>query len=178
MEIVDIEIWQDIGIPGVIGLYQISTFGRIRSLHYWKLKIRKQLLKHGYLTIILRNNNSLHHYRVNRLMGLVFLWLAINNPKICVCHKDDNPLNNRLDNLFLWTMKENMQDKKLKGRCRDGWGLNKLVVLQYSKERVLLNEWSWINLAWVTLSISPWNISSCCQWKLKSAGWFLWEYKS
>jgi hypothetical protein len=32
-----------------------------------------------------------------------------------VCHKDNNPFNNRLDNLYMWTQKENMQ------QCINDW---------------------------------------------------------
>lgn len=42
----------------------------------------------------------------------------MNKDKILVCHKDDNPLNNRLDNLFLGTPMQNSTDMVNKNRAQ------------------------------------------------------------
>ena len=79
----------------------------------WTTKILKPYInKKGYAIIMICNKN----YSVHRLMWLVFLWLNLQDTKTFVCHKDDNPSNNHIDNLFLWTHSDNMQDMINKGR--------------------------------------------------------------
>ena len=55
-------------------------------------------------------------YLLSRVIAAAFLWLDINDSKMFVCHKDDNPSNNSVDNLFLWTHMDNMQDRNNKWR--------------------------------------------------------------
>lgn len=46
----------------------------------------------------------------------------IPNPenKPCVCHKDNNPLNNDVDNLYWGTVQENISQKVRDGRAKKG----------------------------------------------------------
>lgn len=56
---------------------------------------------------------------VHRLVALTFIPNPENKP--CVCHANDNPSDNRVENLWWGTHKENMQDMIRKGRdghCR------------------------------------------------------------
>lgn len=48
--------------------------------------------------------------QVSRIIWFTFLWLNMDNPYDCVLHKDDNPYNNRVENLFTWTYKDNYED--------------------------------------------------------------------
>jgi hypothetical protein len=79
----------------------------------WK-KLKPVLQKDWYLTVTLYKNKKSKVYRVHRLMGYVYLWLDINDSYMFVCHKDDNPLNNNINNLFLWTNSDNMKDHRYK----------------------------------------------------------------
>ena len=50
-----------------------------------------------------------------------WIWEQANGPipdGLFVCHRDDDPLNVNLDNLFLGTHSDNMQDMLAKGRGR------------------------------------------------------------
>lgn len=112
----EIEEWKD--IKGYEGLYQVSNFGRVKSLerkHKTKIKgkeclrrqkerILKQWKRSTYLLVDLWNEGkrdirSVHH--------LVFE--AFNNRQIggfFVHHKDENKYNNRADNLELMSVLE------------------------------------------------------------------------
>lgn len=97
------EIWKD--VKGYEGLYQISNFGRVKSLVY-KGKIKElQTDKNGYARTSLwkKNNGSLK--QVHRLVAIAF----IPNPqnKSQVNHIDGNKKNNNVNNLEWVTPSEN-----------------------------------------------------------------------
>lgn len=120
-----LEIWKD--IVWYEWHYQVSNLWRVKSLprlRYWSInyKIKEKYIKlidsNWYKLARLFINNKSTLYRVNRLVAQVFLWLDINDDRMFVCHKDDNPSNNRVDNLFLWRCKDNVRDCILKWRFK------------------------------------------------------------
>lgn len=107
------EIWKD--IIGYEGLYQVSSYGRIKSLpkkrtlrgriYFTKEILRIPVLhKNGYLQITLYKD-KVTIYSVHRLVALAF----ISNPhkKKEVNHLDGNKLNNDYKNLEWSTPSEN-----------------------------------------------------------------------
>ena len=110
------EIWKD--IVGYEGIYQVSNFGRVKSLErYHKTKIKgkdclrhqkerimKQWKRNSYFLVDLWNEGkrdirSVHHLVFemfnNQLIGENFIH-----------HKDENKFNNCVDNLELLSCKE------------------------------------------------------------------------
>lgn len=69
---------------------------------------------------------------VSRLVAQAFLWLNIDDSNMFVCHKDDNPRNNSVDNLFLWTHKDNAMDMTRKGRSPKNWNY----ISKYTEEQM------------------------------------------
>lgn len=205
----DWEEWRD--IPWYDWKYLASSYWRIYSIwtkpsikSRWRMMPWRKwrLLKwrkwgnywHLYVKLLWRNIS------VHRLVASAFLWLDLNsfiNPKtsLCVCHKDDNPWNNRYDNLFLWTNKDNHNDMMNKKRriFKSGienplygkpwimlWKFGKehhlsKVVYQY-KDWILIGKYYWIRYAGRITWVNFWDISKCCKWKAKSAWWFQWSY--
>lgn len=121
-------------VKGYEWLYDVSNYGRIRSYRritngvreIWHisrlLNPRKKRQSTTYATITLFHpTNRKYHYKVNRLVAQAFLWLDYNDKYTLVCHKDDNGMNNHVDNLFLWTHKDNTQDSINKWRCKLKW---------------------------------------------------------
>lgn len=175
------EIWKD--IPGYEWKYQVSSLWNVKSPEKfskigrklkWKM-LKQTLWTNGYLYIKLYWNNK-KNYVVQRLVWFTFLWLDLEwkwyKESLCVCHRDDNPLNNRLDNLFLWTQKDNMNDmyKKLRN-----WHTSKRVI-QFTKEWEFIKEWDSMSDASNILNINQWIISNCCNWKHKFAWNFIWKF--
>ncbi|MEG6615375.1 NUMOD4 motif-containing HNH endonuclease [Peptococcaceae bacterium 1198_IL3148] len=96
------EIWKD--IEGFEGFYQISNYGRVKSLGGWcgtakrKERIRAVHLTHdGYEKVRLIHGGKDKTVRVHRLVAEAF----IPNPenKDTVNHKDGNKRNNHVSNL-------------------------------------------------------------------------------
>lgn len=103
------EIWKD--IQGYDGYYQVSNFGRIKSLsrtvfngmgyYLKKEKIIKQLLhNHGYLSVMLYTENVGKMFLVHKLVANEFIQNLFNKERIL--HLDHNKKNNKLSNLE-WT---------------------------------------------------------------------------
>ena len=179
------EIFKD--IPWYEWLYQVSNLGNVKNLksiwnRYWTFNLQKISKNNSlYWRGWLRKNWKIKRFLTSRLVAQAFLWLDINNKNICVCHKDDNPLNNRADNLFLWTNKDNMQDAIKKWRKEylfRKWinHPNSKQISQYSLNWNFIKKWGWIREIHRELWINIWNISLCCNWKRKTAWWFIWKF--
>lgn len=139
------EIWED--ILWYEWLYQVSNLWNVKSLpkkwswwHNWKI-LKNNISWSWRKIVMLRKNNLWKMFYLHRLVAQAFLWLDINNPKILVCHKDDNPLNNNIKNLFLWTSKDNIQDMIRKWRSISQ--IKKKVLLKYKKNKLedFDNDW-------------------------------------
>lgn len=100
------EIWKD--IAGFEGFYQISNYGRVKSLRRYKSNwSKKQIVNekikrysdngHGYIIVPLSKNNKQKMFYVHRLVAIAFLQNPLNLPEIN--HKDENKSNNKIDNL-------------------------------------------------------------------------------
>ena len=88
------EIWKD--IKGYEGKYQISNLGKVKSL-IGNSKILKPEIRAGYYSIQLCKNGKCTHKRIHRLVAEAFIPNPNNLPMIN--HKDENKLNNNVDNL-------------------------------------------------------------------------------
>ena len=110
------EIWKD--IPNFEGLYQISNYGRVKTLEKYvssgiknnnqvrrKSKLLKQYNKQGYLQVSLSKNHRRYYFNVQRLVAIAFIPNPNNLPQ--VNHIDENPLNNNVENLEWCTAKYN-----------------------------------------------------------------------
>lgn len=109
-------------------------------------------------------------------MGSTFLGLDLNDKTILVCHKDDNKENNILENLFLWTHKDNMQDMIKKGR-QSIWILHqrknrgefskkaKITNDQAKKVKSMILQWKRLKFIAETLNVSIFIVKKISSWK-------------
>lgn len=113
------EAWK--GIPGYKGLYEASSFGRIRSVdgkvtHSHRHGVRRwrgRILKPkgckdfnttGYRVSLYKDNES-KDWLVARLVAITFLGAS----DLTVNHKDGDRLNNRIDNLEWLSLADNIR---------------------------------------------------------------------
>lgn len=114
-------------------IYEVSNIGRVRSIdrivncskgkRTFKgriLSIRKD--KKGYCTVNLYKNGSGIPQYVHRLVAKVFIPNPNNLPVIN--HKDENPLNNTVQNLEWMTNKENVNYGTRVQRVKEDQGIH------------------------------------------------------
>ena len=168
------EIWKN--IAGFERLYQVSSFGRVKSFYGKKEHILKaQKISHGYLNVILYKDGIKNNWLVHRLVANAFIPNPDNLPMIN--HKDENKQNNLVSNLE-WcdanynanygTRNKRMTDKLINGSLSKKVG-------QYSKDGQLIKIWPSIREA-KRNGFNMGNIWSCCQGKIKTHGGFIWQY--
>ena len=112
------EIWKD--IPNYEGIYQVSSFGRVKSLEIKNLnklgvertlkeKIRKTPQnKRGYKSVMLRKNGKYTSFPVHKLVAIVFLNHKPCGMKLVVDHIDNDNTNNKVENLQVISNRENV----------------------------------------------------------------------
>ena len=98
-------------ITGFSGLYATRD-GRIYSKRIHKYLNLSLNERSGYLQVHLDKKT----YRVNRIIAITFLENPNNLP--CVGHRDNDRTNNRVDNLYWCTHKENTQQCIRDGRFK------------------------------------------------------------
>jgi len=110
------EIWKD--IPGYKGIYQVSNFGRVKSLKrklwngsgyfYCKERILKSSeTKKGYVYYYLRNKRKKRKSEFSHRLVMYAFVGKNTSKKIVVNHIDGNKRNNCIDNLEYITYKQN-----------------------------------------------------------------------
>ena len=98
------EIWRD--IHGYEGKYQVSNYGRIKSLYTNKLK--KATIKNtGYKCVDLYLNGKRENKTIHRLVAMAFIPNP-NSYKV-INHIDGNKLNNNVNNLEWCTQSYNIK---------------------------------------------------------------------
>lgn len=199
------EVWKP--IPGYEGLYEVSSYGNVRSLPRTKSngkgivaiagKVLKPYLnrhgekaKYGYYLVDLNKNGKAKTITVHRLVALVFLPNPENKPEID--HINTIRTDNRAENLRWCDRYENYHNplsvEKHKGE--KGWNHtseakarirenqpNMRKIEQINLDGVVINIWDGIKLAARETGISQPNISNCCIGKRKTAGGYYWRYK-
>jgi hypothetical protein len=168
-------------IDGYDGKYMVSDNGtitsvyRISNIHGVLMKVGKPKVlrpskdKKGYLVVNLYDGagNAVQE-KVHRLVAEAFL----DNPenKRCVCHKDNNPQNCHVSNLYWGTDREN-QDQA----WSDGIHKSEVAVKQISLSGEEVATYRSQAAAAMLTGITQQNISKCISGKRQSAGGYRWQ---
>lgn len=177
------EIWKP--IEGYEGLYEVSNFGRVRSLDRYvrnndayNRKICGKIMKphmneNGYMIVSLRNGGERHKkYRVHRLVALAFLPNPNNYTD--VNHKDEVKHHNNLDNLE-WC---NRSYNSLYGTAQERLSKHKYhpVEMRDVNNGRIIRKFESIKQASQDMNIKRSHISRVCRGERKTAGGYIWRY--
>ena len=162
--------------------YYITDTGDVysRQTHTNKtgrIRLKKQqVLRTGYCTVYLVNNDVKKRKQVHRLVAEAFIPNTENKP--CVNHKNGIKTDNRVDNLEWCTVLENNLHKfrVLRRGYRFGADNQNSKQIQQLKNNKLINTFWGAGEAERATGINRRAILYCCEGKQKSSGGFQWKY--
>lgn len=164
------EYWKP--VVGYEGLYEVSNFGRVKSIRFGKERILKPGTdKRGYLLVGLCKNNKQKTHKVHRLVMEAFIPNTDNLP--CVNHKDEDKTNNNVENLewCSYTYNNNYGTRNERRSKK----ISK-PILQYTLDGVFVKEWDSIRECGRN-GFNSAQICNCCNGKRKQHKGFIWRYK-
>lgn len=183
------ETWKD--IKNYEGYYQVSDLGNVRSLdrigsdgHKYKGKPLKPYVNRlGYKMVYLSRHNAVERLLVHRLVAETFIKKPSEECNI-VNHLDNNPSNNKTNNLEWTTYSGNLKWAAVQGRIK--YHPENLKKAQEAKKRPVIatdrNGFRYYfesqTEAKTILGIKSGNISASCrkESRYKTVGGFTWEY--
>jgi hypothetical protein len=170
------EIWKD--IVGYEGRYQVSNLGNVRSLN-WRNKgiVKPVALKsqnRGYLHVLLYEGKKCQSFLVHRLVASVFIPCP--DETMTVNHIDENPSNNRVDNLEWCSLEENINKFQSNHPEKVGRPKNLTPVIQLDMKGGVIRIWESITDICKNRNYNAWSISQCCNRKRKTAYGYMWQY--
>lgn len=174
-ETIEGERWTD--IEGYEGYYQVSDMGRVRNVRcpiYHGGVLTPSKAKHSnHLSVRLSKDGHLKGFYVHRLVAMAFV--SGYQQGMEVNHIDENPQNNRADNLAWTTVTAN---RRYGTRIERTAEKRRVTVLQYSLDGEFIAEHHGLwNAARAIHRSSPGNIGDCCKGKCRQAYGFVWKYK-
>jgi len=149
-------------------LYQVSNLSRVRRKKSGR--VLSPFSAKGYLAVVLWSGGIQHGFTIHRLMAQVFIPNPNNYPQIN--HKDENPLNNSIDNLEWCTAKYNMNYGTRTQRAAEK---TSTPVVQKTKNGEEIKTYKSQAQAGRETGVLGSHISQCVNGKRKSTGGFIWE---
>ena len=170
-------------IEGYEGLYEVSNLGRVRSCD--RVVVRRKdgrssinlsrIMKcnhsGAYTTVGLNKDYHQRTFLVHRLVAKAFLPRS--EGQSYINHLDNNPYNNRADNLEWCTQSHNIQYAYDKG-SKEGPHIRD--VDQLAMDGTYIKTWHGVHAAGRELGIHGENISKVCKGKRSHTGGHKWRY--
>ena len=178
------EVWKD--IEGYEGKYQISNLGNVKRLHrivksgakyttirvYEEKMLKQSLSKKGYRIISLYSDSGLKNHIVHRLVAQAFIPNPLKLPQ--VNHKDENKLNNVVENLEWCTAQYNNNYGTRNYRNAQAKSQK---IIQKDLNGNIIKEWESATEVEKQLGFEASSIRKCCLNKAKTAYKYYWERK-
>lgn len=169
--------------------YEVSSEGEVRNIKTGN--ILKGKYKNGYKYVNLSYGKIKKTCQVHRLVASLFIPNPNNYP--IINHKDENPSNNRVENLEWCTQSYNLsygnksRKELLTKRVLGSINAPKPVI-QMTKDRQIIAVFESAQAASRSTGIASTHISDCCNKKIckdskgymfttKSAGGYVWEFQ-
>ena len=175
------EIWRTAVYDDVVYEgYEVSNFGRVRSLNYNRTNKIRELKsytnKFGYLRTYLRKDNVTKYIFVHRLVANVFIPNPLNLSQ--VNHKDENKTNNNVENLEWCTCTYNINygSRNEKSAKTNTNGKKSKKVLQFSLTGEFIREWP-STMECGRNGFIQGNVAACCRGQYKKHKGYIWRYK-
>ena len=185
------EVWKD--IPEYEGYYQVSNFGRVKSLArqrksgYGSIsKVRERIMKSkddkdGYQLHGLSKDGQTKTFRLHKLVAICF----IDNPKPelfnQINHIDGNKLNNKPENLE-WCDSSHNQREAIKLGLKGGKPYNPRIdstpIRQFDKKGNFIKRYENLAEACRVNHLSKTAICNCLNKRSKSSGGYIWVYEA
>lgn len=174
------EIWKD--VEGYEGKYQVSNTGKVKSFWFSTKYSKKSeptehflkpsLTREGYLHVTLYNSrNERKGFTVHQLVAIAFIPNPNNYP--AVNHRDENKLNNNVDNLEWCTYSYNNAYGTARIRCSITKGT---AIRQFTLDGILIAEYRSVGIIEMLLGFNNVAIRNCCNGKSQSAYGYKWNY--
>lgn len=159
-------------VVGYEGLYEVSNLGRVRRIRI----VEPTKKKHGYMQISLVDKDGVRKlHRLHRIVAAAFIPNPEGKPQ--VNHRDENPENNRADNLEWATAEENTNYGSRTERAAAKNGSRTPIIQIDPGTMKVVAEYPGQSAAAKATGIAAACINACLRGKQKRAGGYLWEYK-
>jgi NUMOD4 motif/NUMOD1 domain len=192
------EQWKD--IPSLDGAYEISNYGRVKTLRrwverasnggFWKKEsiltnsIAEKTVSNGKRTnYLLRKSvgyeNKKYSFQIGRLVYYLFVRkFKLEDRSIFIGYKDGNPFNVHYDNLLLTSPSKTITTAyQKKYRTRDSFGNKAMAVVQYDKNGKKLSIYESVYHASQITGLGIGAITSQLNYGIGYTGGFIWKYE-
>lgn len=187
-----VEEWRD--IEGYEGLYQVSDWGRVRSLNYHRQGVVKEMkpqLRCDYLRVRLKKDGIGSNKNIHKLVAEAFIPNPNNKP--IVDHIDGNSKNNVAWNLRWCTQLENnrfeLHRKRIsngsKGKKHKNETKEKIRSALYKKvdqisttDGEVIESFNGAKIASELTRTNYQTLSNSCNGRCKTANGYIWKYWS
>lgn len=184
------EEWKD--AKGYEGYYKVSNFGRVMSLNYQNRGYAQILIpkvnNKGYEHYELSKNGKHKDFLAHRIVAENFI--PKEEGKDLVNHKDENPRNNRVDNLEWCTLSYNVnyswnlhperrkRPKNVAKKKRGPHTPYKYVkpLIQMDLDENVIAVHNFVHRYCKEMNYSETSITECCKGKRKTAYGYKWKF--